>query len=190
MHDIASHTGSHHPHADMLSSHVQGKFLEMISCLMQPARILEIGTFVGYSGLYLSRGLREGGKLHTIELREQDAATARENFRRAGVQDSIVLHVGNALQIIPTLQEEWDLVFIDADKVGYADYYRLVLPRLRRGGLIIADNVLFHAEVLQEKITGKNALAIHAFNQMVKDDAGVEKVMLTVRDGLFLIRKK
>ena len=171
MHDIASHTGSHHPHADMLSSHVQGKFLEMISCLMQPARILEIGTFVGYSGLYLSRGLREGGKLHTIELREQDAATARENFRRAGVQDSIVLHVGNALQIIPTLQEEWDLVFIDADKVGYADYYRLVLPRLRRGGLIIADNVLFHAEVLQEKITGKNALAIHAFNQMVKDDA-------------------
>ena len=190
MHNIASHTGSHHPHADMLSSHVQGKFLEMISCLMQPARILEIGTFVGYSGLYLSKGLREGGKLHTIELREQDAATARENFRKAGVQDSIVLHVGNALQIIPTLQEEWDLVFIDADKVGYADYYRLVLPRLRRGGLIIADNVLFHAEVLQEKIKGKNALAIHAFNQMVKDDAGVEKVMLTVRDGLFLIRKK
>ena len=190
MKDINEFTNKNHPHANMLSSFVQGKFLEMISCLLQPKRILEIGTFVGYSAIYLSNGLQKDGKLHTIELREEDAKTAKENFERANASDKIVLHVGNALEIIPTLDEEWDLVFIDADKVGYVDYYKLVLPKLKPGGLIIADNVLFHGEVLEEKIKGKNAIAINAFNELVKNDPSVEKVMLTVRDGLFLIRKK
>ena len=190
LNEIAVHTNAHHRHANMLSGHVQGKFLEMISCLLQPARILEIGTFVGYSALYLAKGLQPGGRLHTIELREEDAATATENFRLANVADRIILHRGNALDIIPTLQEAWDLVFIDADKTGYSDYYKLVLPRLKSGGLIIADNVLFHGEVLEKEIKGKNAIAIHAFNEMVKNDQSVEKVMLTIRDGLLFIRKK
>lgn len=190
MKDINEFTNKNHPHATMLSSFVQGKFLEMISCLLQPKRILEIGTFVGYSALYLSNGLQKEGQLHTIELREQDAKTAQENFRRANATDKIVLHLGNALEIIPTLNEVWDLIFIDADKVGYSDYYKLVLPKLKSGGLIIADNVLFHGEVLEEKIKGKNAIAINAFNELVKNDQSVEKVILTVRDGLLLIRKK
>ena len=181
---------SQHPQANMLSGQVQGRFLEMISWLIRPARILEIGTFLGYSTLCLAKGLREGGRLHTIELNTPDAATATENFRRAGAQDRIILHPGNALDIIPGLDEIWDLVFIDADKTGYPAYYELVLPRVRPGGLIIADNVLFHGEVLEKKIKGENAKAIHAFNQLVKNDRSVEKVMLTVRDGLLLIRKK
>lgn len=186
---IAEVTESH-PHANMLSGHVQGQFLSMISKLMQPMRILEIGTFVGYSGICLAQGLADGGILHTIELRDEDAATAAANFERAGVASKIVLHKGVALDIIPFLNEQWDIVFIDADKVNYSAYYSLVLPSVRSGGLIIADNVFFHGQVLGRDITGKNPIAIHAFNEMIKDDQSVEKVMVTLRDGLFLIRKK
>jgi caffeoyl-CoA O-methyltransferase len=189
LHDINLYTQSH-PHANMLSGHVQGKFLEMISCLLQPSRILEIGTFMGYSAICLAKGLKDGGQLHTIEIREEDARTAMDNFRRANLEDKIILHLGNALDIVPSLHQAWDLVFIDADKVGYLDYYKLVLPFVRSGGLIIADNVLFHGEVLQSEIRGKNARAIQAFNEAVKLDESVEKVLLTVRDGLLFIRKK
>jgi caffeoyl-CoA O-methyltransferase len=190
LHEIAEHTYKNHPQANMLSGHVQGRFLAFISSLLKPMRILEIGTFVGYSALYLSQGLQKGGRLHTIELREEDAATATENFRRANALDKIILHTGNALDIIPALNETWDLVFIDADKTNYGNYYGLVLPHLRKDGLIIADNVLFHGEVLEEKIKGKNALAIHDFNELVRKDDSVEKIMVTMRDGLLLIRKK
>jgi predicted O-methyltransferase YrrM len=188
--EIAEHTYANHPHSHMLSGHVQGKFLAFISSLLKPVRILEIGTFVGYSALYLAQGLQKGGQLHTLELREEDAATARENFKRAKALDQIILHTGNALDIIPTLKETWDLVFIDADKTNYSNYYKLVLPQVRKDGLIVADNVFFHGEVLEEKIKGKNAMAIHAFNEMIRNDDSVEKIMLTIRDGLFLIRKK
>jgi len=188
--EIAEYTYAHHADAHMLSGHVQGKLLEMISCLMRPHRILEIGTFTGYSGLCLAKGLGEGGQLHTIELRQEDAALAERYFRQANWQDRIILHLGNALEIIPALNETWDLVFIDADKVSYTEYYKMVLPRLRAGGLIIADNVLFHGEVLEAEITGKSAKAIQAFNEYVEKDSSVEQVMLTVRDGLFMIRKK
>jgi caffeoyl-CoA O-methyltransferase len=187
--DINVHTQSH-PQANMLSGHVQGKFLEIISCLLQPERILEIGTFMGYSAICLARGLKPGGQLHTIEIREADARTAQEHFKQANLQDKIILHLGNALDIVPTLLQQWDLVFIDADKPGYLDYYRLVLPFVRSGGLIIADNVLFHGEVLGTEIKGKNAKAIQAFNEAVKQDESVEKVLLTIRDGLLFIRKK
>ena len=188
--EIAVYTEEHHPEAQMLSGPLQGKFLEMVSTLLRPRRILEIGTFMGYSALCLASGLAEGGRLHTIELREEDADLAAENFRRANWQDRIILHRGNALAIIPALKEVWDLVFIDADKVGYVEYYKLVLPRLRSGGLIIADNVLFHGQVLEAEVKGKNAKAIQTFNELVAGDETVEKVMLTVRDGLFFIRKK
>ena len=186
---ISAETRSH-PQANMLSGHVQGKFLELISWLIRPKLVLEIGTFMGYSALCLAKGLVPGGKLHTIDIDEQTGKQAASNFRRAGVEEKIILHLGNALDIIPTLPQPWDLVFIDADKAGYSEYYRMVLPRVRPGGLIIADNVLFHGEVLEQKIKGKNALAIQAFNEAVKNDQSVEKVLLTVRDGLLLIRKR
>jgi predicted O-methyltransferase YrrM len=149
-----------------------------------------VGTFVGFSALCLAAGLAEDGELHTIELRDEDANRAEGYFRRAPAGNRIILHRGNALAVIPTLREEWDLVFIDADKPGYIDYYELVLPRLKRGGLILADNVLFHGEVLAETVKGKSARAIQAFIELVEADERVEKVMLTVRDGLFFIRKK
>lgn len=177
-------------HAHMLSGHVQGKFLEIISQLIHPQRILEIGTFTGYSAVCLAKGLAENGVLHTIELRQEDAQLSREYFIKAGLGEKIISHAGNALDIIPALPEEWDLVFIDADKPGYIDYFNLVLPKLKKGGIILADNVLFHGEVLTKEIKGKNAIAIHAFNEHVKHCKEVDVVLLTVRDGLMLIRKK
>ena len=187
---ISAETEASHAQPHMMSGHLQGQFLEIISKIVQPKRILEIGTMVGYSTICLAKGLAVDGVLHTIEMREQDAAIARDNVNRAGMQDRIQLHVGNALDIIPQLQEDWDLVFIDADKPGYEKYYQLLKPRLRTGALILADNVLFHGDVLEEEIKGKNGKAIHAFNEMVSADDEVEKVILTLRDGLFLIRKK
>lgn len=174
----------------MLSGHLQGQFLEIISKLLQPQRILEIGTMVGYSTICLAKGLAKGGMVHTIELRTDDALQAQQNFEQAGLADSIQLHTGNAKEIIPQLNETWDLVFMDADKTSYAEYYQLVKPRLRKGGVILADNVLFHGEVLQDEIKGKNPKAIQAFNELIAADDEVEKILLTLRDGLFLIRKK
>lgn len=187
--EIEDFTLQHHPHAQMLSGHVQGKVLEMISCMIKPERILEIGTFTGFSALCLSKGLQPGGKLHTIELREDDAATAEKYFVKANVNNNIIQHTGDARQVIHTLYEQWDLVFIDADKTGYIDYYELTLQYVKRGGFILADNVLFHGEVLQEALKGKNAKAIQAFNEHVAKDKRVEQVLLTVRDGLLLIKK-
>lgn len=182
-------TIANHPHAHMHSGHVQGKFLEMVSLMIRPERILEIGTFTGFSALCLSKGLKENGHLHTIELREEDAAVAQDYFDRAGLKNKITLHVGDALKIIPQLEEQWDIVFIDADKVSYIEYYQLTLPLVKKGGFIIADNVLFHGHVFEDQIKGKSAKAIHAFNEYVASDVNVQQVVLTVRDGLSLIRK-
>lgn len=186
---VEADTIQQHPHAHMLSGHVQGKLLEMISSMIQPMYVLEIGTFTGFSALCLAKGLQPGGMLHTIELRDEDAATAQKYFDAAGVNNKVMLHRGNAKDIIPQLNCNWDLVFIDADKTGYIDYYELILPRVRTGGFIIADNVFFHGDVLQPEIKGKNAKAIQAFNQHVLNDERTEQVMLTVRDGLLLIKK-
>jgi predicted O-methyltransferase YrrM len=186
---IADDTYNNHAHPHMLSGHVQGRFLEMISQISRPSRILEIGTFTGYSAICLAKGLLKDGRLHTIELREEDAATAAQNFQRANLTGKIILHTGNALTIIPTLAEQWDLVFIDADKTNYIAYYDLVLPHVKPGGIILADNVLFHGQVLENPVTGKNAKAIQAFNEYLEKDTGVEKVLLTIRDGLLMIRK-
>jgi predicted O-methyltransferase YrrM len=186
---VNTDTVATHALAHMLSGHVQGTLLQMLSSMIQPLRILEVGTFTGYSAICLTKGLRPGGKLHTIELREEDAAKAAVAFKEAGLDEIIQLHIGNAADIIPQLDEAWDLVFIDADKPGYIDYYRLILPKLKSGGYIIADNVLFHGEVLEEPLKGKNAIAIDAFNRYVAADESVEQVMLTVRDGLMIIKK-
>jgi predicted O-methyltransferase YrrM len=186
---IASETRMNHPEAHMLSGHLQGKFLEMISIIVQPRRILEVGCFTGYSALCLAKGLLNEGKLHTIELRGEDADRAQANFNRSNLADKIILHIGNALSIIPTLTEQWDLVFIDADKQNYIAYYDMILPFVKPGGLILADNVLFHGQVLEDTVTGKNAKAIQAFNDHVKKDTTISKVLLTIRDGLLMIRK-
>jgi predicted O-methyltransferase YrrM len=188
--EIAQYTELHHPKAHMLSGPLQGGFLRWISLLMQPRRILELGTFTGFSALCLAEGLAPDGVLHTIESRIEEVETAKAYFKRAPFGKQIILHHGNALDIIPALQEAWDLVFIDADKVNYLQYYQLILPRLRPGGIILADNVLFHGEVLETEPKGKNARAIQAFNEYLKNDQSVDKIMLTLRDGLFLIRKK
>ena len=184
-----SYTAANHPKAHMHSGRVQGLFLSMISRMLKPSRVLDIGTFTGFSALCLAEGLTEDGVLHTIECREEDAQTAASFISRSGRANQINLHTGDARTIIPTLKETWDLVFIDADKVSYIDYYELTLQQTRPGGWILADNVFFHGDVLQETPSGKNAKAIHAFNEHVAADKRVESVMLTIRDGLFIIRK-
>ncbi len=179
-----------HPHAHLQSNWNQGGFLSFFSKLLAPSHILEIGTFSGFSTLCLAEGLSTTGELHTIELRAEDAATARTHFDASVKGHQIFSHVGDAKTILPTLTKQWDLVFIDADKTGYIDYVNVVLPLLSDKGVIIADNVLFHGQVFDKKITGKNAIAIHAFNEFILQHNGLEKIMLTVRDGLTLIRKK
>lgn len=186
---LADFTRNHHKEPHMLSGHVQGRFLQMISCLLNPLHILEIGTFTGYSALCLASGLQANGKLHTIEFRKEDAELSGSFFKRSVNCEKIIVHNGDAHKIIPTLDISWDLVFIDADKTGYIEYYDLTLPFLKTNGLMIVDNVLFHGEVLKENITGRSAKAIDAFNRYVAADSRVEVVMLTVRDGISLIRK-
>lgn len=187
--EVNDYTMQNHSESVMLSGHLQGKVLEMISCMIQPRRILEIGTFTGYSGLCLAKGLTEEGQLHTIEVREADAAKAQSFFSRSSFADKIILHTGNALDIIPALEETWDLVFIDADKPTYIQYFNLVLPRLRKNGFILADNIFFHGQVLEPTVKGKSAKGIQAFNDFIKGRTDIEKCVLTIRDGLYLIRK-
>ncbi|MES1215937.1 MAG: O-methyltransferase, partial [Bacteroidota bacterium] len=165
---VADFTLNNHSEAHMLSGHLQGKLLESISFMIRPRRILEIGTFTGYSALSIAKGLTEDGMLHTIELREADAANARKFFDQSELKDRIILHTGSALDIIPGLNENWDLVFIDADKASYIAYFNLVLPKLRKNGFILADNIFFHGQILEENIKGKSAKAIPEFNEMIK----------------------
>ena len=188
--ELHQHTLAHHSEPHMLSGSIQATFLQWICEWIRPSFVLEIGTMVGYSTIALARGLPPGAQLHTIEKRKEDILIAQTYFQKAGLSDRIQIHEGEALQILPTLSYPWDLVFLDADKTGYLDYYEYLIPQMRPGALLIADNVLFHGAVLEEPVKGKNAKALHAFNERVAQDDRVEKIMLTVRDGLFLIRKK
>ena len=187
--EINEYTRTHHSEAQMLSGHLQGKFLEMVSHMIRPRRILEIGTFTGYSALCLAKGLTEDGELHTIELRENDAALAKSYFDRSPFASRIILHTGNALDVIPFLNETWDLVFIDADKVSYIEYFNFVLPQVRSGGFILADNIFFHGEVMENEPKGKSAKAIVKFNAFIRERADIDKTVITLRDGLYLVRK-
>lgn len=187
--EIYNDTLANHSHAHMQSSSVQGQLLSMISHIAQPKYILEIGTFTGYSAICLAQGLVNEGQLHTIELRDEDADTALTNFSKVKLDNKIHLHRGNAKDIVPKLQFTWDIVFIDADKTGYIDYYEMVLPLLSDNGIIIADNVLFHGQVLEDEINNKSAKAIHEFNLHLQKDNRTKQVMLTVRDGLTIIKK-
>jgi caffeoyl-CoA O-methyltransferase len=188
--EITDYAQAHHPQSQMLSGHLQGQLLGQLSRMIRPERVLEIGTFVGYSALCLAKGLKTGGILHTIELRDADVQTAQGYFNRSAYREQIKLHNGEALTVLEQLKESWDLVFIDADKINYTRYYEAILPDVKKGGWIIADNVLFHGEVLETPPRGKNARAIDVFNRHVLADTRVEHVLVTVRDGLMIIRKK
>lgn len=175
----------------MLSGPVQGKLLEIFSRMMNPLAILEIGTYTGYSAICLARGLAPGGVLHTIEVNPELDEIAGKYFKIAGLEKKIVRHTGDALHIIPSLEEIFDLVFIDAAKEHYPDYYSLVFDKVRTGGIILADNVLWDGKVVhQSKKPDKETAGIIAFNDMVQQDVRVENVMISDRDGLMIIRKK
>jgi caffeoyl-CoA O-methyltransferase len=186
---IIEETNASHTHAHMLSGSVQGKFLQIISSMVKPLKVLEIGTFTGFSALCLASGLQPNGILHSIEIREEDAIVAQNNFNKSEYAAQIKLHIGNAKEIIPNLNEKWDLIFIDADKTSYIEYYELTLPQLHQGAFMLVDNVLFHGQVLEESISGKNAKSIYAFNEHIAKDDRTEQVMLSIRDGITLIKK-
>lgn len=172
----------------MLSGHIQGNFLKMMSFMMQPKRILEIGTFTGYSAICFAQGLQKDGVLYTIDINAELEDMCRRYFEKAGLTNKIDYRIGNALDIIPTINDELDLVFIDADKVNYANYYDLVFDKVKKGGFIIADNVLWSGKVTQEK-QDKDTTALHNFNQKINDDIRVENYLVPIRDGLMVARK-
>lgn len=174
----------------MLSGHIQGIFLQMISKLIRPERILEIGTYTGYSAICLAQGLNENGLLHTIDVNDELESIIRKYIDKAGLTNKISLHIGNALSIIPTLKETWDLVFIDADKENYLNYYHLVFNQVKPGGWIIADNVLWSGKVVDDNEDDIETQAIRQFNEFIHADERVEHLLLPLRDGLMMIRKK
>ncbi len=174
----------------MLSGHLQGSFLSLISKLHRPACILEIGTYTGYSAICLAKGLPDAGRLITLDINEETADMARRYFKEAGLDNKIELKTGDAREIIPSLHETFDLVFIDADKRNYSAYFDLVIDKVRHGGLIVADNVLWSGKViLPENEMDADTKALHEFNNKVLADKRVENMLLPLRDGLMLIRK-
>ena len=173
----------------MVSGHIQGQVLRMLSLMIKPKKVLEIGTFTGYSALCLAEGLAEGGKLITIDINAELEKMVRGHIAKAGKQDIIDYRIGNALHIIPELDEQFDIVFIDADKENYQRYYDMVLDKVVSGGFIFADNVLWSGKVLMEK-PDKDTKAIKAFNDNIQADERVENVLFPIRDGIMVIRKK
>ena len=176
----------------MLSGRLQGRVLAMFSQMLRPRQILEIGTYTGYSALCLAEGLVEDGTLHTVDINEELEDLVRGYFEEAGLAHKIKYYLGPALEVVPTIEASFDLVFIDADKINYSRYYDLVIDRVRPGGIILADNVLWGGKVVAEpgqKIS-KDTQAILDFNQKVQHDERVENVLLPIRDGLMVVRRK
>lgn len=174
----------------MLSDQLQGLFLTFISKMLRPERILEIGTFTGYSALCLAEGLTDTGELHTIEVNMEYEDRIREYFSQSPLGKQIILHIGDALQVAPKLDMTWDLVFIDAEKEDYLSYYEAVLPSVRKGGFILADNVLWNGKVVQEAVgNDRDTRAILAFNDHVQNDNRVRNLLLPFRDGIMIIEK-
>lgn len=175
----------------MLSGHIQGRVLSMLSHMIQPKNVLEIGTYTGYSALCFAEGLSDGGKIHTIDINEELETMANNYIEKAGLREKIVNHIGNAMEIIPSLQESFDLVFIDADKTNYSNYYDLVFDQVKSGGYIIADNVLWSGKVIDEtQNDDPDTAALKAYCKKVHDDDRVQNVLFPVRDGLMIVRKK
>ncbi len=187
--ELARHTYLNEVHPRMLSGHVLGSFLTMFSRMLSPNRILEIGTYTGYSAICLARGLKKGGKLTTIEVNDELRSTATGFFKKAGLEKQIELINGDALELIPSLDESFDLVFIDAHKDHYPDYYELVIDRVVPGGYILADNVLWGGKVLNAPLEDFTTRIIDRFNKMVNTDTRVVNLLLPLRDGVMLIKK-
>jgi caffeoyl-CoA O-methyltransferase len=174
----------------MLSGHLQGIFLTMLSKMIKPRQILEIGTFTGYSAICLSQGLQEGGMLHTIDINEELLHIVKRYLKESGVEQKVKTYTGNALDIIPGIKEEFDLVFIDADKKNYTNYYHLVFNKVKPGGFIIADNVLWSGKVLEKpKESDEETRGIMEYNDNVTSDKRVENIIIPLRDGLMIARK-
>lgn len=174
----------------MLSGHVQGRILSMISHMAKPKRVLEIGTYTGYSALCLAEGIPADGVLHTIDINDELETRVRGYFKASAYDDQIKFHVGNALDVIRELNESWDLVFIDADKENYSNYFDMVIDHVRPGGWIVADNVLWSGKVLDDESTmDHETRALHEYNRKISEDSRVESLLLPVRDGLMCCRK-
>lgn len=175
----------------MLSGHLQGRVLSMLSKMIQPEKILEIGTYTGYSAICLAEGLQDGGKLITMDVNPELEAMTRRYFKEAGVEGKIDFRVGDAIKLIPRLNETFHLVFIDADKENYPNYYDLVFDKVKKGGFIIADNVLWSGKILEDASKmDAGTKALHDYSEKVNSDPRVENVLLPVRDGLMIARKK
>lgn len=187
--ELNRHTYLKEVHPRMLSGPILGSFLRMFSQMLSPNRILEIGTYTGYSAINLARGLKPDGKLITLEINEELRSTALDFFRKAGLDHLIELINGNALEVIPTLEDSFDLVFMDAFKDDYPRYFELVMEKLLPGGYMIADNVLWGGKVLDDPIDDETTRIIHQFNRMITEDKRVENLLLPVRDGIMILKK-
>ncbi|MGJ3236744.1 O-methyltransferase [Marivirga sp.] len=176
----------------MLSGHLQGRVLSMLAHMIQPENILEIGTYTGYSALCMAEGLKDKGKLITIDVNEELAERVKEYFQSSEFSNKIELKIGKALDIIPTLNKNWDMVFIDADKSNYLNYYQLCVEQVRKGGYILVDNVLWSGKVLEKnrKKLDKDTESMLKFNEFVQQDDRVQNVLFPIRDGLMILRKK
>ena len=175
----------------MLSGHLQGRVLSMLSHMIKPKRILEIGTYTGYAAICLAEGLTDNGELLTIDVNFELEEMAKNYFQKAGFQDQIKMIIGDALEEIPKLNKDFDLVFIDADKTNYLNYYNLLIDELPQNCYIIADNVLWSGKVLNEKeMNDPDTKALNIFNKTIQNDTRVENVLFPIRDGLMIIRKK
>ena len=189
LYELERETGLKTLAPQMISGHLQGQFLQMLSLIARPRRILEVGTFTGYATICLARGLAKEGRMDTIEVNPELAYLIRKYLKRADIADKVRLHIGDALEIIPGLSGNFDLIFLDAGKQQYQDYYELLIDRVNPGGLLLADNVLWSGKVLRQPHDADTA-ALHHFNEMIREDERVNKVMLPLRDGLYVIRKK
>lgn len=186
--ELYRHTYLHEMNPRMMSGPVQGKFLQFLCRMLNPQRVLEIGTYTGYAAICIARGLPEGGRLVTVEANREYEDTLRHYFAMAQVAEKIELILGDAKTVIPALNETFDLVFIDADKVSYPTYYNIVMENVRPGGFILADNVLWDGKVLNAQTKERDTQALIAFNDIVQNDPRVENVLLPIRDGLMMIR--
>jgi predicted O-methyltransferase YrrM len=174
----------------MLSGHLQGRLLSLLSILLKPKRILEIGTYTGYSALCLAEGLPDNGKLITIDVNEELQARVQGYFNDSSYKGQIEYHIGDAMQLIPTLSDTWDLVFIDADKKNYLNYYDLVIERMNPGGIILADNILWSGKVIDEAAQDRETVLLRKYNEQIQADERVENILLPIRDGIMVARKK
>jgi caffeoyl-CoA O-methyltransferase len=173
----------------MLTGTIEGRFLELLVFASGARRVLELGTYSGYSSISMAAGLPPGGEIHTCEIEPKHAEVARRYIEQAGLSDRITVHLGPAIETVERLGGEWDLVFIDADKQNYVSYYEAVVPRLTERGLIVADNTLWSGHVLDDGDDSEGTVAIRAFNDRVRSDERVACVQLSVRDGVTLIRR-